>query len=116
MDEGDADSEALRDVDVRCPSPGPNSLHMTRIHATMNGDVRGWADWARSQGWSVEDDAKGYTRFHDPEGRFVGYYPATPSRPSRRLADLKVALRKAGLEIPPPTKKERRARRRREGT
>ena len=78
----------------------------------MNRENKDWAAWAESQGWTVRDDAKGYTRFYDPEGHYVAYYPATPSNPRRRMADLKVALRKAGLQIPPPSKKERRAQRR----
>lgn len=75
----------------------------------MNKAIREWVSWAESQGWRVEDDAKGYTRFFDPEGNYIGRYPATPSNPRRRLQDLKVALKKAGLQIPPPSKKERRA-------
>lgn len=78
----------------------------------MNREIKDWADWARSQGWTVKDDAKGYTYFYDPEGRHIGRYPATPSNPRRRMADLKVALKKAGLSIPPPSKKEQRAQRR----
>lgn len=81
----------------------------------MNRDIADLAKWARSQGWTVEDDANGYTRFHDPEGRYIANYPATPSRPNRRMADLKVALRRAGLQVPPPSKKELRAKRRKEG-
>ena len=79
----------------------------------MNRAIRAWAAWAESQGWVVVDDSKGYTHFYDPNGNHIGYYPATPSRPQRRLADLKVALRRAGLQIPPPSKKEQRAQRRR---
>ncbi|MFT4011330.1 MAG: hypothetical protein QM655_14945 [Nocardioidaceae bacterium] len=60
----------------------------------MNSAIKDWADWAVSQGWTVKDDTKGYTRFFDPEGTYVGYYPATPSNPVRRMADLKVALKK----------------------
>ncbi len=63
-------------------------------------------------GLTVEDDAKGYTRFFDPRGAYVAYYPATPSNPRRRMADLQVALRKAGLQVPPPSKSEQRSRRR----
>jgi len=80
----------------------------------MNGEIKNWADWAISQGWTVKDDSKGYTHFYDPEHNHVAYYPATPSNPYRRLADLKVNLRKAGLQIPPPSKKERRAQRNKE--
>lgn len=78
----------------------------------MNREIKDWTAWAESQGWTVRDDAKGYTRFYDPNGNYIAYYPATPSNPRRRLADLKVALKKAGLPIPPPSKKEQRAQRR----
>lgn len=81
----------------------------------MNSDIKDWATWAVSQGWTVEDDANGYTRFHDPNGDYVARYPATPSNPRRRMADLKTALKRAGLQIPPPSKKEQRAMRRKEG-
>lgn len=79
----------------------------------MNREIKDWADWARSQGWTVQDDSKGYTRFFDPDGEYVGRYPATPSNPRRRMADLRVALIRAGLPIPPPSKKEQRSKRRR---
>lgn len=78
----------------------------------MNRAVKGWADWAVSQGWSVKDDANGSTHLFTPEGRHVGRYPATPSNPRRRMQDLKVALKANGLQIPPPSKKERRSERR----
>jgi hypothetical protein len=78
----------------------------------MNSAIRDWADWATSQGWEVKDDASGYTRFYDPEGNYVARYPATPSNPYRRMQDLKVALKVAGLPIPPPSKKEQRSARR----
>lgn len=81
----------------------------------MNSDIKDWADWAVSQGWTVGDDSNGYTRFHAPNGDYVGRYPATPSNPRRRMADLKTALKRAGLQIPPPSKKEQRAMRRKEG-
>jgi hypothetical protein len=81
----------------------------------MNSAIRDWATWAESQGWSVRDDKKGYTRFYDPNGRYITSYPATPSNARRRMADLKVALKKAGLQIPPPGKKEQRSRRSKEG-
>ncbi|MGW5439800.1 hypothetical protein [Nocardia asteroides] len=80
----------------------------------MNSDIRDIADWARSQGWTVTDDSKGYTRFYAPNNDYVARYPATPSNPRRRMTDLKVALRAAGLQIPPPSKKEQRALRRTE--
>lgn len=78
----------------------------------MNSDIRDWAKWAVSQGWRVEDDASGYTRFYTPTGEYVGRYPATPSNPRRRMQDLKVALKKNGLQIPPPSKKEQKSQRR----
>lgn len=82
----------------------------------MNSDIKKWADWAASQGWTVKATADGYTQFFNPEGEYVGRYPATPSNPRRRMADLKGALTKAGLPIPPPSKKEQHSvRRRREG-
>lgn len=81
----------------------------------MNREIKDLAEWARSQGWRVEDDANGYTRFHNPEGEYVVNYPATPSNPRRRMAALQVALKRAGLQVPPPSKKERRSQRRKEG-
>lgn len=81
----------------------------------MNSDARDLASWARSQGWRVEDDASGYTRFYRPDGQYIARYPATPGNPRRRMLDLQVALRREGLQVPPPSKKEQRAQRRREG-
>ncbi|WP_100466186.1 hypothetical protein [Mycobacteroides abscessus] len=78
----------------------------------MNSDIKDIADWAASQGWTVDDTTSGYTQFYDPQGNYVGRYPATPSRPYRRMLDLTVALKKAGLELPPPSKKEQASRRR----
>ncbi len=78
----------------------------------MNSDVVKLAAWARSNGWTVVDDAKGYTRFYAPDGDYVANYPATPSNPRRRMADLQARLRKKGLQVPPPSKKEQRALRR----
>lgn len=80
----------------------------------VNSEIKGIAKWARSQRWTVEDDASGHTRFYNPDGEYVTDYPATPSRPQRRMAELRVELRKAGLQIPPPSKKEQRSQHRRE--
>lgn len=77
----------------------------------MNRDIRKIAKWATSQGLTVKDDAKGYTHFYDPDGNHGAYYPATPSNPRRHMAELGVELRKHGLHMPPPSKKEQRARR-----
>ena len=81
----------------------------------MNSDIADIAKWAKSQGWTVTDDTKGYTRFTTPQGEYVVSYPATPSNPYRRQMDLVVALKKAGLPWPAPSKKEQRARRKKEG-
>ena len=78
----------------------------------MNSDIADIAKWARSQGWAVVDDSKGYTRFYNPQGVYITNYPATPSRPNRRMADLTGALKKAGLPWPAPSKKEQRAQQR----
>jgi hypothetical protein len=77
----------------------------------MNRDIKKIAKWAKSQGWTVKDDAKGYSHFYGPDGSHAAYYPATPSNPRRRMAELEVELRKHGLQVPPPSKKERRAKR-----
>lgn len=81
----------------------------------MAEDIDELTEWALSQGYRVEYSADGYRHFYTPDDRHVGYYPATPSRPARRFARLVVDLRKAGLEWPPPSKKEQRSRRRKEG-
>jgi hypothetical protein len=80
----------------------------------MNSDIRELAAWADQNGWTVEDDSKGYARFYDQNGNYVVQYPATPSNPYRRMKDLQTALKRAGLAIPPPSKKERRSERRKE--
>lgn len=46
----------------------------------VNSNIKDLADWAKSQGWTVKDDTKGYTRFYDPKGNYIARYPATPSR------------------------------------
>lgn len=81
----------------------------------MDKDLTDIVKWARSQRWTVEPDRKGYMRFYDPEGNYITLYPATPSNPRRRMADLRVALKRAGLQIPPPSKTEQRAQRRKDG-
>lgn len=80
----------------------------------MDRDLKKIAKWARSQGRTVHDDASGHTRFYALNGDYVADYPATPSRPARRMAELTVELRKRGLTVPPPSKKERRAQRAKE--
>jgi hypothetical protein len=77
----------------------------------VNSAITKIAKWARSQQWTVEDDASGYTRFSNPQGEYITNYPATPSNEYRRMQDLLVALKKAGLPWPPPSKKEQRAQR-----
>lgn len=78
----------------------------------MNSDIAKIAKWARQNGWTVEDDTKGYTRFYNPAGAYVTNYPATPSNSRRRMAALTVDLRRAGLAWPAPSKGEQRAQRR----
>ena len=80
----------------------------------MNPEIRKLAAWATSNGWLVEDAAKGYTHFFDPDGTHVGYYPATPGNAYRRRMQLEVHLARAGLELPIPGKKVLRARRAKE--
>ncbi|MDQ2706745.1 MAG: hypothetical protein M3Z25_03570 [Actinomycetota bacterium] len=80
----------------------------------MAEDIDKLAEWASSQGFRVKHSANGYRHFYTASGEYVGYYPATPSRPARRLARLILDLRKAGLSCPPPSKKELRAQRRKE--
>jgi len=77
----------------------------------MNNGIRDIVRWAISQGWRVEDDSKGYTRFFNPAGEYITVYPATPSNPYRRLQTLLVKLKKAGLPWPAPSKKEQRSQR-----
>lgn len=77
----------------------------------MDSAISKIAKWARSQQWTVEDDAKGYTRFYNPQGDYIACYPATPSNEYRRMQGLLVALKRAGLPWPPPSKKEQRAKR-----
>ena len=71
--------------------------------------------WARSQGWPVTTSTDGYRHFWTPDHQWVAKYPATPSNPRRRLTEVIVAIRKAGLEWPPPSRKVQRSRRRKEG-
>jgi hypothetical protein len=52
----------------------------------------------------VERDAQGYRRFYAPDGSYVVRYPATPSNPRRRFADVVTAVRSYGLGWPRPAK------------
>jgi len=79
--------------------------------AIVNREIKDIASWATRNEWTVVDDMKGYTRFYTPDGDYVARYPATPSNPRRRMADLITKLKKAGLEWPAPSKKVLRARR-----
>ncbi len=40
----------------------------------MNREIRKIAKWAQSQGWTVEDDTSGHTRFYNPGGKYVTDY------------------------------------------
>jgi hypothetical protein len=75
-------------------------------------DIDALIAWAEANQWTVRTDAKGYRRFYTPGGDYVVRYPATPSNPRRRLADGRTALKRNGLEMPPPSKAERRRRER----
>jgi hypothetical protein len=90
-------------------------LTVRKEGATVDKDLTALVKWARSQGWQVRQDRNGYTRFYDPDGIYIANYPATPSNPRRRMADLQVALRRAGLQVPPPSRSEQRAQRRKDG-
>jgi len=81
----------------------------------VNSEVIKIARWARSQQWTVEDDASGHTRFTNPDGVYIALFPATPGNEYRRMQDLLVALKRAGLPWPPPSKKEQRAQRKKGG-
>ena len=60
-----------------------------------------------SQGWRVETKANGYRHFYDEKGNWITYYPKTPGRPQRRLAAVITAIKRAGLEWPPPPRRKR---------
>jgi hypothetical protein len=62
--------------------------------------------YAQSQGWTIKVTANGYRHFYDPEGNWIVHYPKTPGRPQRRLADVLTAIKRAGLEWPPPRRKK----------
>lgn len=81
----------------------------------MADDIDGLIKWAEANGWKVPTDASGYRRFFDPDGVYIVKYPKTPSNPRQRLYDVKNALKRNGLEIPPPSKSELRRRARKEG-
>ncbi len=80
----------------------------------MAEDIDKLIAWAKANGWTVENSADGYRHFYAPDGRHIGYYPATPSRPGRRLKRLILDVRADGLEWPALSKKEQRSRRRRD--
>jgi hypothetical protein len=67
-----------------------------------------------SQKWTVNTDHNGYTRIFDPEGNYVTYYPCSPSNLRRRRLDVLTKVKKAGLPWPPLSRKELRAKRRKE--
>lgn len=77
----------------------------------MAPEIADIAQWAQECGWTVRTSTSGYARFYTPDGTYVSDYPSTPSSQAR-LRNLSAALRRAGLELPPPSKKVRRSRRR----
>jgi hypothetical protein len=74
-------------------------------------DIESVSKWAESQGWEVRIADSGHRRFYDTKGNYITDYPSTPSS-QRRFPNLVAALRRAGLELPPPSKKIQRARQR----
>jgi hypothetical protein len=82
-----------------------------RGEASVADDIESLLAWARSQGFEVKVDGKGYRRIYTSNGRYITRYPATPSNPRRRYTDVLVALKSAGLVWPPPSKKEQRSQR-----
>lgn len=80
----------------------------------MAEDIDRLKDWAEQNGWDVKISSDGYRRFYRPDGTYVGHYPATPTNPRRRLADIVTRCRRNGLAWPPPSKKEQRAQRRKD--
>lgn len=75
----------------------------------MAEDIDDLIRWVRSQGWRVEQDNQGYSRFYAPNGKYVTRYPATPSNKRRRFLDVVVAIRAHGVVWPKPSKKEQRS-------
>lgn len=113
LDVGGVDRSAQRVGRVPQPRRGCMTHH-NDMRSMVNSAIADLAKWAESQGWTGNVDTKGYTRFYDVHGNYIAHYPATPSNPRRRMADLHVALRKAVLQVPPPSKKEQRVQRRKE--
>jgi hypothetical protein len=77
----------------------------------MAPEITDAVQWARDCGWSVTIATSGHVRFFTPAGRYVVDYPGTASSQAR-LRNTIAALRRAGLQWPPPSKKERRSQRR----
>jgi hypothetical protein len=74
-------------------------------------DINSVSKWAESQGWKIKVAASGHRRFYDEKGNYITDYPSTPSS-QRRFNNLVADLKRAGLELPPPSKKIQRARKR----
>ncbi|KXP06729.1 hypothetical protein [Tsukamurella pseudospumae] len=77
----------------------------------MDKDIADIIAWAEANQWTVKTTGDGYKRFYDPDDNYIVEYPNTPSNARRRMAALKVKLKNAGLQVPPPSKKEQRAMR-----
>ncbi len=73
-------------------------------------EIRETAKWAQECGWTVTEASSGHTRFFKPTGEYVVDYPSTASSQTR-LRNTEAALRRAGLELPPPPSSIRRVRR-----
>ena len=82
----------------------------------MADDIDELIKHAEQQGWTVDVNSDGYKYFVPPGGsQWVARHPNTPSRKGRRFTEVRLALKRHGLEWPPPSKKELKARRRKEG-
>lgn len=77
----------------------------------MDKDIADIIAWAEANQWTVKTTSDGYKHFYNPDNEHIAYYPNTPSNARRRMAALKTNLKNAGLQVPPPSKKEQRAMR-----
>ena len=66
-------------------------------------DIDKLIKWAQKNGWHVDTNPDGYKYFYPPGStQWVVRHPNTPSRKGRRFTEVRLALKKHGLEWPPP--------------
>lgn len=58
-----------------------------------------WVRRAEQQGWAVRMSTGGHWKWYRPDGRMVASTSSTPSD-SRSLNNIRMHLRRAGLDIP----------------